>query len=91
ITNIVTTTTPYEFVVVADVVVVKSLDKVCVPPSVKRLKIAIDNDVGASLELNAPVIEYLNITNITFGEVFSMNNLPNASSKLRLSLPPTNT
>ncbi|PNY12257.1 F-box/FBD/LRR-repeat protein [Trifolium pratense] len=54
-----------------------SLDKVCVPPSLKRLKIVIDNDLGASLEINAPVIEYLNITNITFGEVFSMNNLPN--------------
>jgi hypothetical protein len=55
----------------------QSLDKVCVPPSLKRLKIAIENDVGASLEIDAADIEYLNITNITFGEVFSMHNLHN--------------
>jgi hypothetical protein len=55
----------------------QSLEKLCVPPSVKRLKITIENDVGAYLEVNAPDLQYLNITQITFGEGFSLYNLPN--------------
>lgn len=55
----------------------RSLDKICVTPSLKRLKINIENDVGAYLEINAPNLEYLNITRITFGEDFSMYNLHN--------------
>jgi len=55
----------------------QSLDKVCVPPTLKRLKITIANVVGAYLEINAPNLEYLNITGITFGQVFSMYNLHN--------------
>lgn len=51
-----------------------SLDKVCIPSSLKRLKINA-SDTGAHLEINAPDLEYLNITQITFGEVFSMYNL----------------
>ena len=54
-----------------------TMDNVCVPPSLKRLKITNENDVGAYLEINAPDLEYLNITRITFGDVFSMYNLHN--------------
>ncbi|MCI13556.1 F-box family protein, partial [Trifolium medium] len=54
-----------------------SLDKVCIPPSLKRLIVDTKNDRGAYLEINAPDLEYLNITKITFGEVFSMYNLHN--------------
>jgi len=35
------------------------------------------NDVRAYLEINAPDLEYLYITGITFGHVFSMYNLHN--------------
>ncbi|GAU24751.1 hypothetical protein TSUD_355800 [Trifolium subterraneum] len=54
-----------------------SLDKFCIPSSLKRLKIVIENDDGAYLEINAPDLEYLNVTQITFGEVFSIYNLHN--------------
>lgn len=53
------------------------MDKVCVPPSLKRLTIIIDNEVGAYLEMKAPDLEYLYINGITSGEVFSMYNLHN--------------
>jgi len=55
----------------------QSLDKVCVPPSLKRLKFTIDNEVGAYLEMNTPDLEYLYINRVTYGEVFSMYNLHN--------------
>jgi len=56
----------------------ESLDKVCVPPSVRRLKIINDDDeIGVYLEINAPDLEYLNITQITLGQAFSMCNLHN--------------
>ncbi|RHN40797.1 putative FBD domain, leucine-rich repeat domain, L domain-containing protein [Medicago truncatula] len=55
----------------------QSLDKVCIPPPLKRLKITVANVVGAYLEINAPNLEYLNITGITFGQVFTMYNLHN--------------
>ncbi|CAJ2663832.1 unnamed protein product [Trifolium pratense] len=55
-----------------------SLDKVCIPPSLKRLIADTKNDRGAYLEINAPDLEYLNITKITFGEVFSMYNVVEA-------------
>ncbi|MCI52359.1 F-box/RNI/FBD-like domain protein, partial [Trifolium medium] len=42
-----------------------SLDKVCIPPSLKRLIVDIKNDHGACLELNVPDLEYLNISKIT--------------------------
>ncbi|GAU24747.1 hypothetical protein TSUD_355750 [Trifolium subterraneum] len=54
-----------------------SLDKVCVPSSLKKLKVALKNQRGAYLEINAPDLEYFQITKITFGEVFSMYNLHN--------------
>jgi hypothetical protein len=54
-----------------------SLDKVCAPPSLKRLMVNLNNGHAAYLEINAPDLEYLNITGITFGEVFSMYNLHN--------------
>jgi len=53
------------------------LDTVCIPTSLKRLTIAIENDVGACLEINAPDLEYLHTTGITFSHVFSMYNLHN--------------
>lgn len=54
------------------------LDTVCIPPSIKWLKITIENNnVGACLEINVPDLDYLDITGITFGHVFSMYNLPN--------------
>jgi hypothetical protein len=53
------------------------LDKVCAPPSLKRLKFAITIDVGAYLEIDAPDLEYLAVSRITFGKVFSMYNLHN--------------
>ncbi|WJX86244.1 hypothetical protein P8452_68582 [Trifolium repens] len=55
----------------------KSLDKVCVPSSLKRLKVAFKNHHAAYIEINAPFLEYLNITGITLGEVFSMYKLNN--------------
>ncbi|WJX91956.1 hypothetical protein P8452_73667 [Trifolium repens] len=55
----------------------KSLDKVCVLSSLKRLKVAFKNHHAASIEINAPFLEYLNITGITLGEVFSMYKLNN--------------
>ncbi|WJX91957.1 hypothetical protein P8452_73668 [Trifolium repens] len=54
-----------------------SLDKVCAPPSLKRLMVNLNNGHAAYLEINAPDLEYLNITRIIFGEVFSMYNLHN--------------
>lgn len=53
------------------------LDTVCIPPSIKWLKIIIGNDVGAYLEINAPDLRNLDITGITFGHIFSMYNLHN--------------
>jgi len=53
-----------------------SLDKVCIPSSLKRLEVNA-RKLGAHLEINAPDLEYLNITQITFGAVFSMYNLHN--------------
>jgi len=53
------------------------LDTVSIPPSLKWLKITIKNDVGAYLEINAPDLEYLDITGITFGHLFSMDSLHN--------------
>ena len=55
----------------------QSLDKVCVPPSLRRLEIANEDEVGVYLEINAPDLEYFNITRITFGQAFSMYNLHN--------------
>jgi hypothetical protein len=56
---------------------IQSMDKVCVPPSLKWLTIDIENEVGAYLEINAPNLEYLDITGITFDKVFHMYNLHN--------------
>jgi len=53
------------------------LDTICIPTSLKQLRIFIENDVGACLEINAPDLEYLHITGITFSQVFSMYNLHN--------------
>ncbi|GAU24748.1 hypothetical protein TSUD_355770 [Trifolium subterraneum] len=55
----------------------RRLDKVCIPPSLKRLIVDVNKIYGACLEINAPDLEHLKITNITFGEVFSMYNLHN--------------
>ncbi|PNX54311.1 F-box/FBD-like domain protein, partial [Trifolium pratense] len=54
-----------------------SLDKVCIPPSLKRLIVNNKSYHGACLELNVPDLEYLNISKITFREVFSTYNLHN--------------
>ncbi|GAU24749.1 hypothetical protein TSUD_355780 [Trifolium subterraneum] len=53
------------------------LDKVCVPPSLKRLRIGIKIDAGAYLEIDAPDLVCLVIKKITFDKVFSMYNLHN--------------
>ncbi|CAJ2663830.1 unnamed protein product [Trifolium pratense] len=55
-------------------------DKVCVPPSLKRLRIGTKTDVGASLEIDAPDLECLIVRKITFGNVFSMYNLHNVAA-----------
>ncbi|MCI21432.1 F-box family protein, partial [Trifolium medium] len=53
------------------------LDKVSVPPSLKKLRIGAKIDVGAYLEIDAPDLECLIVRKITFGKVFSMYNLHN--------------
>jgi hypothetical protein len=54
-----------------------SLENVCLPASLKRLKIQIHNEFGASLEINAPDLEHLNIYQYKFIDVLSMNNFHN--------------
>ena len=54
-----------------------SLENVCLPASLKRLKIQIDNDFGSSLEIIAPDLEYLNIYQHKFMDVLNMNNFHN--------------
>jgi len=55
-----------------------SLDIVCnIPSSLKWLKVTAARNTEAHFEINAPDLEYLNITQITFGKVFSMYNLHN--------------
>jgi hypothetical protein len=54
-----------------------SLDKVCAPPSLKWLMVNLNNGHAAYLEINAPDLEYLAVSRITFGKVFSMYNLHN--------------
>lgn len=48
-----------------------------VPPSLKKLKITIENDVYATLEINAPGLKYLNLTNMTTGNRVNMYNFHN--------------
>ncbi|KEH29096.1 F-box/FBD/LRR protein [Medicago truncatula] len=55
-----------------------SLDNVCLPPTLKRLKIGIESkEVGPSLEINAPDLEYINIYQYSFSDVLNMKNLHN--------------
>ncbi|XP_045805609.1 F-box/FBD/LRR-repeat protein At4g26340-like [Trifolium pratense] len=51
-----------------------------VPPSLKWLKIIINNsDAGASLEIDVPVLEYLCIANITITDANNLQNVVEAS------------
>jgi len=53
-----------------------SLDNVCLPPTLKRLKIEIESkEVGPSLEINAPDLEYIHIYQYSFSDVLNMKNL----------------
>lgn len=55
-----------------------SLDNVCLPPTLKRLKIGTESTkVGPSLEINAPDLEYINIYQYSFSDVLNMKNLHN--------------
>lgn len=55
-------------------------DIIRVPSTLKWLKIVLGNgDIGASLEMNAPGLEYLNISEITFSNVGSLENVVEAS------------
>jgi hypothetical protein len=45
--------------------------------SLKRLKIEVENLVGAWLEIEAPGLKYLSLTNITFRDAAAVGNLHN--------------
>jgi hypothetical protein len=47
----------------------ESLATLRVPSSLRRLKINVENKVGACLEIDAPDLKYLSLTNITFRDV----------------------
>jgi hypothetical protein len=56
----------------------KRMDKIYIPPTLKRLDFFADNDSGGpSLEINAPHLEYLNITQCPFHDVLNTQNLHN--------------
>ncbi|GAU24744.1 hypothetical protein TSUD_355730 [Trifolium subterraneum] len=59
-----------------------------VPSSLKKLKINLgnDNEVGASFEIDAPGLEYLNISRFTFGNVGNLQHVVEASLDIH---PPT--
>jgi len=55
-------------------------DIIRVPSTLKWLNIVLGNgDIGASLEMDAPGLEYLNISEITFSNVGSLQNVVEAS------------
>ena len=53
----------------------ESLDIIRVPSSLKRLKITVDNNVGAWLEIDAPGLKYLSLEGITFRDAAAVGNL----------------
>ncbi|AET03063.1 putative FBD-associated F-box protein At5g56700 isoform X2 [Medicago truncatula] len=53
----------------------ESLDIIRVPSSLKRLKITVDNNVGAWLEIDAPGLKYLSLECITFRDAAAVGNL----------------
>ncbi|XP_027192663.1 F-box/FBD/LRR-repeat protein At4g26340-like isoform X2 [Cicer arietinum] len=55
----------------------ESLAKLHVPSSLKSLKVIVENDIGACLEIDAPGLKYLTLTKITFGDVAAIGNLHN--------------
>lgn len=56
----------------------KRMDKIYIPPTLKRLDFYADSDGGGpSLEINASCLEYLNITQCPFHDVLNTHNLHN--------------
>jgi len=55
----------------------QSSDKVCLPPTLKRLKIVIKHEVGSVLEINAPDLVFLSINQYKSSDVLNMHNLHN--------------
>ena len=45
------------------------------PSSLKRLKITVDNNIGAWLEIDAPGLKYLSLEEITFRDAAAVGNL----------------
>lgn len=54
-----------------------SLAKVRVPSTLKSLKLTVENDIGACLEIDAPDLKYLSLTRITFANDAAVGNLHN--------------
>jgi hypothetical protein len=55
----------------------ESLAIIRVPSSLKRLKITVENMVGAWLEIDAPSLKYLSLEHITFRDAAAVRNLYN--------------
>ncbi|KEH19804.1 putative F-box domain, FBD domain, leucine-rich repeat domain, L domain-containing protein [Medicago truncatula] len=55
----------------------ESLAIIRVPSSLKRLKITVENDVGALLEIDAPGLKYLSLKHITFCDATAVGNFHN--------------
>lgn len=51
------------------------LARLRVPPSLKRFKFTVENNFGAYLEIDAPDLKYLSLTNITFSDAATIGNL----------------
>lgn len=54
-----------------------SLAKLRVPSTLKSLKLTVENDIGACLEIDAPDLKYLSLTRITFANDAAVGNLHN--------------
>jgi len=55
----------------------RSLAKLRVPSTLKSLKLTVENDIGACLEIDAPDLKYLSLTRITFANDAAVGNLHN--------------
>lgn len=54
-----------------------SLAKLRVPSTLKSLKLTVENDIGACVEIDAPNLKYLSLTRITFANDTAVGDLHN--------------